>query len=237
MSRNIWTTVKPGETMTDFFREVDEELRNDRMRNIWKNYGKIIIGVIVLVIVATGAYRFYIHWVDKQSGISGDKYLQALQLVENGDREGAQAIFAELEDDGFGDYPILARFKAAATILGGGDKQTAIKSFDALVEDGSIPSELRDYARLQASIAAVDIETYDDVKKRTEALMNDENPWRHLAREALALSAWKAGNISEAAKWVNELKNTLDIPQGLRQRVQLLEDLIISAGGTFPAAG
>ncbi|MEP3525710.1 MAG: tetratricopeptide repeat protein [Hyphomicrobiales bacterium] len=223
--------------MSDFFREVDEELRNDRMHNIWKNYGKLFIGGIVLVVLATAAYRYYIYWVDSQAGISGDKYLQALQLIEDGDRDGGQKLLSELEADGFGGYPILARFKAAAAVLGGGDKPTAIKAFDALADEGSIPEELRDYARLQAAIATVDIGSYDDVKKRTETLLGDDNPWRHLAREALALSAWKGGRVDEAAKWVYELKRAVDIPQGLRQRVQLLEELVVGAGGKIQAAG
>lgn len=223
--------------MTDFFREVDEELRNDRMRKLWKKYSVLFIGIIVMFVVVTAAYRFYVYWVDNQAGVSGDKYLQALQLIEDGDRAGGQALLSELEAGGFGSYPILARFKAASSVLGGGDKPLAIKSFDALADDGSIPAELRDYARLQASIAAVDVEAYSDIQKRTESLLGDENPWRHLAREALALSAWKAGNMDEAAKWVFELKSSGNIPQGLRQRVQLLEELIVGAGGRLRRAG
>lgn len=223
--------------MTDFFREVDEELRNDRMRNIWKNYGKYIIAAIIFIVVATGAYRFYIYWVDQQSAASGDQYLQALELAREGDEAGAQAILSKLEKDGYSGYPILARFKAAGIVLASGDKAQAIKAFDELAADSSIPADLRDFARLQAGAASVDLESYDAVKKRVDTLLGDANPWRHLAREALALSAWKAGNLDESAKWVQELKNTVEIPQGLRQRVLLLEDLIISAGGTLPKAG
>jgi len=150
--------------MTDFFREVDEELRNDRMRNIWKNYGKYIIAAIIFIVVATGAYRFYIYWVDQQSAVSGDQYLQALELAREGDEAGAQAILSKLEKDGYSGYPILARFKAAGIVLASGDKAQAIKAFDELAADSSIPADLRDFARLQAGVASVDLESYDAVK-------------------------------------------------------------------------
>ena len=100
--------------MSDFFREVDEELRNDRMRNVWKKFAPLFIGLLVLIVAATGAYRFYIYWVDHKAGQSGDKYLQALQFIEDGDRAGANKLLSELEADGYGSYPVLARFKAAA---------------------------------------------------------------------------------------------------------------------------
>lgn len=223
--------------MTDFFREVDEELRNDRMRTVWKNYRVLIIGAVVLIVGATAAYRFIIYWTGAQAAASGDKYLQALQLAEDGDRASAQILFKELEQDGYGSYPMLARFRGAGAMAASGSNNEAIKAFDRLADDTSVPGDLRDYARLQASLIAVDIEDYDKITSRTEGLLSDENPWRHLAREALALSAWKAGNLDEAAKWVQELKITSDIPQGLRQRIQVLEDLIISQGGTLPGVG
>lgn len=223
--------------MTDFFREVDEELRNDRMRAIWRNYGKYIVAGLVLAVAATAVYRFYLYWSDRQSAASGDRYLEALELTKNGERDKAQAILAELEKDGYGDYPLLARFRAAGAILAAGQKTDALKAYDALAGDKSISADLRDYARLQAAMIAVDLEGYDAVKTRTAALVETGNPWRLLAREALALSAWKAGDIAEAAKWVQELKAAPETPQGLRQRVLLLEDLIVAAGGSLPATG
>lgn len=224
--------------MSDFFREVDEELRNERMRNIWKNYGMFIIGGIIFLVVATAAYRFYVYWSESQAAASGDKYLKAIQLAEDGDRAGAQAILAELSKEGSGAYPMLARFRSASALLGEGKIDAAVAAFDEFSNDASLPNDIRDYARLQASMAAVDIEGYEAIVKRTEGLISDEtNPWRHLAREALALSALKAGNLKEAAKWVQELKSAPEIPQGLRQRVQVVEDLIVSRGGTLPSSG
>lgn len=223
--------------MSDFFREVDEELRNDRMKAIWRNYGKYIIGFVVLVIVGTGAYRFYVGYAESQSGASGDRYLSGLELIENGDRPGAKVIFDTLEKDGWGAYPYLAKFRAASSLLGDGKTAEAISAFDALIAESKVPVELRDYAQLQAAMAAVDIESFDAIMKRTEPLIKNDNTWSHFAKEARALSAWKSGNLKETAKWVQDLKITSDIPEGLRQRLLILEDLIVSRGGTLPVAG
>ena len=223
--------------MTDFFREVYEELRNDRMRSLWRNYGKFILAGIVFIVVATAAYRFYLHWSQTRSAQSGDQFLQALEFAGNGDFSKAQTILAQLEKEGYGAYPTLARLRLAGTLLADKKPVEALAAYDRIAGDRMVSTEMRDYAVLQAAMIGVDHESYDAVVKRTQPLLVGDNPWRYLAREARLLSAWKAGRVEEAAKIVAELKAAISIPQGLRQRIAIFEDLIIAAGGTIPGQG
>jgi len=222
--------------MSDFFREVDEELRNDRMKAIWKNYSKIIIGVALLFIAATAGYRYYLHWQEQKAGVAGDQYLAALDLAENGDREGARKIFDKLSKDGWGGYPVLAGIRSASSLVAEGKVKEGIAAFDAIAADSSVSGDLQDYAKLQAAMAAVDIEGFAEIEKRTESLVATDNAWRNFAKEARALSAWKAGDLKETAKWVQELKAASDLPSGMRQRLQIIEDLLISRGGSLPTS-
>lgn len=221
--------------MSDFFREVDEELRNDRMKAAWKNYGKIIIAMAVLLIAATAGYRYYLHWQEQQAGSAGDQYLQALDLANNGDRTGARKIFDKLAQDGWGGYPILAGLRSATTLIADGKTQEGIDALDALSKNSALSGDLQDYARVQAAMAAVDVESFDQIVERTGGLLGPDSAWSNFAREARALAAWKAGNLEEAAKWVQELKSNTDLPQGMRSRIQIIEDLIISRGGKLPS--
>jgi hypothetical protein len=41
--------------MSDFFREVDEEVRRDRILVFWQKYQSWVIGAVVLIIVGTAA--------------------------------------------------------------------------------------------------------------------------------------------------------------------------------------
>lgn len=221
--------------MTDFFREVDEELRNERMRSIWKNYGKWMIAAVILLVAAVGGYRFYLYWAEKQAEASGDQYLSALNLAQDGDQAAAQAIFKNLEKEGYRAYPELARLRAAGTLLADGKTAEGIMALDALAGDASVMPELRDYARIEAVLAAVDGASYEELEKRTAPILASNNPWRYLAQEAMALSAWKGNRLDETAKWVGELKKNSAVPQGMRQRIRLLEELVIAAGGKISA--
>ncbi|MEO1066820.1 MAG: tetratricopeptide repeat protein [Pseudomonadota bacterium] len=220
--------------MSDFFREVDEEMRNERMRNLWRRFGVYIIGVIVLIVVGTAAYRGYLAWQESQAAASGDRFLEAIRLTNDGDAAGAQRIMDELAADGTGKYPMLAQFRSAALLVKEAKNAEAVAAYDALSKDGAVPTDLQDFATLQAGLAAVDVESFDAVKSRLGGLVLEENPWRNLAREALALSAWRAKQVDEAARLVAEVLAEQNTPQGLRPRIQILRDLIISSGGTLP---
>ncbi len=223
--------------MTDFFREVDEELRNERMRSLWQKYRFFIIGVIVFIIGATAAYRYYIHYVEIEAGKSGDEYLKAIELSENGKHDEARKILAILEKDGFGAYPELAKLRSAGILVAENKKEEALKVYDNLVADSALTETLKGFVRLQSVRLAIDLESFDNVIKRSAPLMEEGNPWRNLTQEARILSAWKAGKQDEAAKWVKQLKDEEQLSQGLRQRVLLLEELIIAKGGTLPQDG
>lgn len=222
--------------MSDFFREVDEELRNDRMKAMWKRYGIYTILGAVLIVLGTAGFRGYQYWRDSQAAASGDKYLEAMFAIDAGDTAKAGTILDDLSKDGFAAYPILAKFRQASLFIETDRKEEALGAYEALAKNSDVSTDLQDYATLQAAMVAVDLEDYSAVQARVGGLITGENEWKALAHEALALSAWKAGNITEAAKWVAAIKFDINAPDGARQRADILEDLIIGKGGNLPAA-
>ena len=45
--------------MGDIFREIDEELRQERFEKLWQSYGKYIIAAIVAVVVGVGGCKAF----------------------------------------------------------------------------------------------------------------------------------------------------------------------------------
>ena len=115
-----------------FIREVNEELRSDQLRFIWRRFGKLIIGLAVLIVLATAAYSGYRYWAGNQAGSGGDQFLAALTLADQNKTDEALAAFAAIEKDGPGSYPVLARLRAATLQAQKGDKAAAIAAFSAI---------------------------------------------------------------------------------------------------------
>lgn len=213
-----------------FIREVDEELRSDRMKTIWKRFGKLIIAIAVLIVVGTAADRGYQYWQETQASKSGDAFLAALNLAREGETEQALEALRALEADGYGSYSVLARLRAATVLADAGDYQAAISDFSTIGNDGSVPVAIRDAARIRAGYLLVDHGSYEDVANQVESLSGADNAMRHSAREALGLAAWKAGEAARANEWFSMIAGDTGVPASLMQRSQIMLDLIAASG-------
>ena len=213
-----------------FIREVNDEIRKDQAKAMWDRYGPALIAAVVLIILGTAAYVGYRYWDELRANRSGDAYSQALVLADSGKNDDALAAFAQLEKDGYGAYPLLARMRAATVKADKGDVDAAVKDFDGVAADGSVPSSLRDMARLRAALLLVDHGSLADVSSRVEALTADTNPLRHTAREALGLAAWKEGKAQDALKLFDQIAADDGAPRNTRQRATLMAELIRGSG-------
>ena len=213
-----------------FFREVNEELRQDQAKALWDRYGPAFLGLAVLVVLATAGFVGWQYWTASKANRSGDDFAAALTLANSGKNDEALAALDQLEKDGYGAYPLLARMRAATALQAKGDAAGAVKEFDEVSNDSSIPDSLRDMARLRAALILVDTGSYEDVSKRVEALTADTNTLRHSAREALALSAWKAGKAKDALALFEQIGGDEAAPRNVRQRAKLMSELIRGSG-------
>ena len=222
--------------MTDIFREVDEDLRRERYKAIWSRYGNYIIAVALLIVLAAGGYRAWEYWQNRQAEQSGDKFVVALTQADDGKKAEATATLDELARGGSGAYPYFARMREAAMKTADGDTKGAAAAFDAVASDNAAPSLIRDVARLRAALALSDTANLADLESRIGDMAKPGQPFRHTAREVLALAAWRAGDLTKATSYIDELNADAETPQTTRQRAALLQQLIRAKQTPPPAA-
>src|SRR5690606_8174532 len=115
-----------------FLREVEEELRSDKLKAFWRRFAPFIIGAAVLIVLLVAANEIWKWWSSNTAATASDQYYAAADLAGQGDIEGAQAAFAELQASGPAGYATLARFQEAALLAESGDIEGAIAAYDAL---------------------------------------------------------------------------------------------------------
>ncbi|TPI37021.1 tetratricopeptide repeat protein [Mesorhizobium sp. B3-1-6] len=213
-----------------FIREVNEEMRREQAQKLWDRFGPAILGLAILIVLGTAAVVGYRYWDETRANRSGDAFSAALKLANDGKNDEAIAALDQLEKDGYGAYPLLARMRAATVKADKGDVDGAVKDFDEVAADNAIPAGIRDIARLRAALLLVDHGSYADVSSRIEALTADTNPLRHSAREALGLAAWKDGKSADALKLFDQISSDEAAPRNVRQRAQLMSELIRGSG-------
>jgi len=213
-----------------FFREVNEEMRQDQARKLWDRFGPAAIALAVAIVLGTAAYVGYDYWSTSRANQSGDAFSQALTLANEGKHDEALGALQQLESDGYGAYPLLARLRSATVLADKGDFAGAVAEFDAVAADTSIPASISDMARLRAALILVDHGVYTDVSARAEALAVETNTLRHAAREALGLSAWKEGKTADALKLFDQIASDDGAPRNTRERATLMAELIRGSG-------
>lgn len=226
--------------MSDIFREVDEDIRNDRLRKVWDRVAPYVLGAAVLLVLAVAGYRGWEFFQSRKAEASGDRFMAALQLSDQGKYDEAIAALRALTEDGSGSYPMLARFKIAADMGRSGDVAGAVTEFDAIAASNA-PEDVRSLAQLRAAMLLVDTASFADMQGRLSGLAATGNPWRHTARELLALSAWRSGDYQAAKGYLDAIANDQEAPQDMRGRTLMLSALVnakLAANGTpaTPAA-
>lgn len=221
-----------------FIREVDEELRRDQLKLIWKRFAPLIIGVCVLIVVVTAGYSGWTWWQDRKASQAGDRFMEALAKIEGSDRAAGEAELASIAADSDAGYSALARLRLAGEKAGAGAKKEALDTYDAVAADGSVPQPLRDLARIRAAILALDTGDVAGAKERAIPLNAAGNAWRHAAREVIGTANYQAGDLLAARDAFAEVQQDAQTPQDLWMRSGLMISLIdgqLAAPGVQPA--
>lgn len=210
-----------------FFREVNEDVRSERLRSFWSRFGWVIITAIIVIIAATAAWGGYNYWRSQQASQSGDAFLEALTHAREGRTEEALTALSALEEEGFGSYPVLARMRAATLKAEAEDFDAAVADFRAIGDDTSVPIAIREAARIRAAYLLVDHGSYDDVVAVVNDLAeNDEHAMRHSAREALGLAAWRAEDIETAQGWFDRIASDGQATPASAERAEIMLEVI-----------
>ncbi len=214
--------------MTDIFNEVDEEVRREQLKKLWERYGKYLVALCVLVVAGVGAWRGYEWWEGKQAAKSGVAFEQATALAEAGKYQEAEAAFAKLATDGTAGYRVLARLRQAAE-LAPTDSKAAVNAYDQIAADKNAGQAIQDLAAVRAGFLLVDSAPFSEIRTRLEPLTAADRTFRHSAREILALSAWKSGDLTAARQWTDLIITDPQTPSGARSRAEVLSELISAA--------
>jgi hypothetical protein len=210
--------------VSDIFQEVDEEVRREKLKQLWERHGNLIVAFALLIVLAVGGWRGYDWWENRKAAESGSAFEAAVALAESGKQAEAQAAFSKLAQEGSSGYRILARFREAAE-LAKTDPAAAVKAYDSLAADSALGRSLQDLAAVRAGLILVDTAPLADLNARLEPLTAADRPFRHTARELLALGAWRTGDAATAKRWFDLIATDAETPAGTRQRIEVLMTL------------
>jgi len=215
-------------------REVDEELRRDRMRKFWRQAGPWVIGGAVAVVLVVAGYEGWTWWQKTQSARSSDQFYAAAKIADGTDLDAAKKALDGVIAQGSGGYPMLAQFREAALLAQNGKIDEAVAAYDGLSTSLN-NTHLRELALVLAANLLVDKGDVSAVEQRVGGSMTPASPMRNAAREVMGLVQYKAGKLDDAMKNFQAILDDPLATRDLQSRIQIYM-LQLQAEGAKPIA-
>jgi len=227
-------------------REVDDALRQDQAEAFLRRYGKLVLALVVLALLAFAGYLYWQHRQNTAAEAGSEQLILALDDLDAGKTADAQKKLAPLAAGDNGNA-VLARIAQAGIAAEQGKAVDAAKLYAAVAADTSAPQPLRDLASVREVAAAFDTLPPQTVVDRLSGLAKPGTPWFGVAGEMVGVAYLKQGKTAQAGPLLVKIAKDKTQPEGLRARVRQLagqigfdaiEDVVPASGeGDAAAAG
>lgn len=231
MSKEI--KMVQNDKFDEFLEEVEHDIRQEKYRKLWEQYGKHVTTSITAVLVVLAGYSLWSNHQDRQQLKNSDYYVTAQHHMAEGKLSQALALLKEIQPAGFmstaqgNTYYLLAKFSQGAILQEPGDQQNiakAIEIYKGLSVDKSVPSLWKSMAILQV----VRLQFQQDPTKASELiktlapLTEEGHPLQALAMEQTGVMLQQMGKTTEAADVFVKLVQMKDAPEGVNMRAQIM---------------
>ena len=209
-----------------FFREVDDALRQDQLTSFWTRYGRLLIGLVVLGLVAFGGWLWWNHRAEQKAGLRGEELARTFDALEGGNKaEAAKQADALVNADQPG-YRAAAKLIKAAIALEGGDNKDAIAQYKAIVADEKLAQPYRDLALIRQTAVEFDTLQPQQVVDRLKPLAVEGGPWFGSAGEMVAIAYMKMRKPELAGPLFAAMSKDRGVPQSIRTRAVQMAGLL-----------
>lgn len=220
--------------MSDIFREVEEDVRRERLEKLWKAYGNHAMVALALIFAGIAGWQFWQrHELAEREKVS-DAFIAAQRITNP---QAAASAFADLARTAPKGYAQIARLSQAGAMLVSGQRDGAIDLYKQIAKEDS--GLVGSVARLRAGWALAENASRNELAELLKPLDQPGSAWRPNAREILAYADYRAMDTKSALKKYSELALDPESPQGLRNRAEAMTAFLKNGGatnyGTVPA--
>lgn len=215
--------------MSDIFHEVEEEVRQERLRQWWKKYGDYVIAGVSVLVIGIAGYKLWQNWDQRERLKASSEFQSAVQMSQVGQSDIAAQAYGKIAQKAPGGYALVAELAQADELQSSGHINDAVAIYMKLADKDK--TGLGAVARMRAAWAQADTISADKLKELVAPLNDGKSEWRFMAQELLAYRAMHDGQTAAALAAYKSLANDTNTPATIRQRAQALVSMIETSGG------
>jgi hypothetical protein len=203
-----------------FLREVDDAVRASDLTSFWKNYGRWLLGAVIIGLIAFAGYIFYSQAQQAANDMQSELFIAAVDKLKAGDHDNARKDLTKIVGASQPGYRAMAQLLLANLDGEKGNPTAALAGYKKVASDTTLPGPMRDMALLRQTALELDTLPPQKVIDQLKPLAVAGNPWFGSAGEMSALAYIKLGKENLAGPIFAQIAKQEDVPSSIRSRAQ-----------------
>lgn len=200
-----------------FFEEVDEEVRNERFKQLINKYGVYILSILIIVLSFAVGYEKIWDWKIKKAEQQNIKYVEAIAPKSNYETNIAE--LQNIVESETGIYKDIAYLQIANILLDNNQTERALEVLDKIYNDTTVSDKIREIAAIKIATYKVDTAKFSDIEVILNPIVEKNGAWAPFAKELLAMSAIQNKDFERAKAIYQELQTNANISDDFRARI------------------
>jgi hypothetical protein len=228
--------AQPPEINETFLREVDENLRRDRLHDMAKRHGGWLVGALILFLLASGGWIYWQQYQLQHAQRQVEQLGEIYKDIGIGKTTEVSARLDDLSKSGNTGVRASALFTRAALAIQQNDVKLATAKYRQIAQDDSLPKPYRDAGLIRETAMEFDDLQAQAVIARLQPFTKPGDPWFGSAGEMTAMALIKQGKTGEAGRLFAAIAKDKTVPDSLRERaVQIAASLGVDASAALGA--
>lgn len=210
--------------MTDLFTEIDEELRRQKLQNLWKEYGKTIIACAVILVLTTAGWNLYQYAKKKNQTAKTTALIEAVAAADNSQNiDELLALGARSK----GAFRMISLFQAANVARKAGQTENLYNILEQIAQDRRVDETYRHLAKLmklQHMAEDKEIAAADLLQQTDDFIAMKNNVWAPFALELKAQLHARERDYDAAIAALDSIQSMAETPLELYGRSVKLKE-------------
>lgn len=191
--------------MSELLREIEEDIRRERLDKLWHDFGRIMVWVSVAIVLVTVGVVIWQERKQAYAEAQTGQFIRGLDRMGVEDYQGAISAFSALAADDSSPYYGLAMLRKAGAQTKLGDRDGAAATYRTLAKKNDVFGEL-------AMMLSADNNTILPQPSPDAPLYYSLSEWR-------GWQLLQQGKKDEAVSLFIALRDDPNVPHSLRARI------------------
>lgn len=200
-----------------FFDEVDEEVRNERFKELMNKYSGVILAVLVVVLSFAVGYEKIGAWRLNKAEQKSMQYIQAASTTPN--YEDNIAALENIVATETGLYRDISHLQIANILLDNNQTEKALEVLETIHKSNNVNSKIREIVAIKLATYKIDTAKYQEIEQLLVPVIQANGAWAAMAKELLAMSAIQNKDMAKAKVLYQELLTNGNISDDFKLRI------------------